>query len=271
MIFAEFWRDPGMPYVESRRACHSRACYKPHSHPTYSIGSVDSGRSVFTSVDHAPVTLRPGTVVFVPPARVHACNPSSECAWSYQMLHIDAQWLETLRSESSDIGGCHGAIEPVRIVQDDHTYRRFSALNAKLFSEDSVCEKEAVLIEFIGDCSYGSQVALSPPVSMPKHDEKLEKVLDFLHVEHTTVPTLAELAGLAGVSRYQLIRLFRAATGMTPHAWHLNHRINQARRYLCRGMPLAEVAYRLGFADQSHFQRIFKAHVGATPGDYRSF
>ncbi|WP_176518330.1 AraC family transcriptional regulator, partial [Pseudomonas faucium] len=32
---------------------------------------------------------------------------------------------------------------------------------------------------------------------------------------------------------------------------------------------LAEVAYRLGFADQSHFQRVFKAHVGVTPGQYR--
>jgi len=38
---------------------------------------------------------------------------------------------------------------------------------------------------------------------------------------------------------------------------------------LGEGLALAEVAYQLGFADQSHFQRVFKAHVGVTPGQYR--
>lgn len=28
---SEFWRDPALPWIESRRACHSRACYKAHS------------------------------------------------------------------------------------------------------------------------------------------------------------------------------------------------------------------------------------------------
>ena len=42
------WRDPRLPQVESRRACNSRACYKAHSHPTFSIGAVDAGSSLFT-------------------------------------------------------------------------------------------------------------------------------------------------------------------------------------------------------------------------------
>ena len=45
---SEIWRDPALPFVESRRACHSRACYKAHSHPTFSIGAVDAGLSWFT-------------------------------------------------------------------------------------------------------------------------------------------------------------------------------------------------------------------------------
>ncbi|MGH8464494.1 MAG: helix-turn-helix transcriptional regulator, partial [Pseudomonas sp.] len=81
---------------------------------------------------------------------------------------------------------------------------------------------------------------------------------------------LAELAALAGMGRYQLIRAFRAATGLTPHAYQLNQRVNLARRWLRGGTPVAEIAYRLGFADQSHFQRVFKAHTGITPGVYRS-
>ena len=82
--------------------------------------------------------------------------------------------------------------------------------------------------------------------------------------------SLVELARMAHMSRYQLIRAFRTATGMTPHAYQLNIRINQARDWLRQGAELADIAYRLGFADQSHFQRIFKAHAGVTPGLYRS-
>lgn len=81
--------------------------------------------------------------------------------------------------------------------------------------------------------------------------------------------SLAVLAREAGLGRYQLIRAFRAATGFTPHAYLLNARVNRGRQLLGEGQALAEVAYRLGFADQSHFQRVFKAHVGVTPGQYR--
>jgi len=81
---------------------------------------------------------------------------------------------------------------------------------------------------------------------------------------------LEQLAELAGISRYQLIRAFRAATGMTPHAYQLNQRIIQARSSLQAGEASAALAQRLGFADQAHFQRVFKAHVGVTPGLYKA-
>lgn len=80
--------------------------------------------------------------------------------------------------------------------------------------------------------------------------------------------SLNELAREGGLSRYHLLRAFRRWTGMTPHAWQLDLRIQQARRLLREGMPLAETALHLGFADQSHFQRAFKQRVAATPGEY---
>lgn len=74
---------------------------------------------------------------------------------------------------------------------------------------------------------------------------------------------------LVRLSRFQLIRAFRRVTGLTPHAWHMDQRIQQARRELRGGQPLATLAHALGFADQSHFQRVFKAHTATTPGHYR--
>ena len=108
---------------ESRRACHSRACYKAHSHPTFSIGAVDAGLSLFSGAAGGQARLTPGTLVLVPPQRVHACNPAPGYAWSYQMLHVDARWLSQLRLESELGDGGAGA--PARICREALLYQQF--------------------------------------------------------------------------------------------------------------------------------------------------
>jgi len=266
----EFWRDPALPQVESRRACGSRACYRAHSHPSFSIGAVDQGRSIFTGAAGGPVELLPGTLVFVPPTRVHACNPAPDSAWSYQMLHVDADWWQAVRQEAAPGPLDPLADEPVRLRRTPASYIRFCQLNELLFSDAGIHNKEAALVEFIGDHVCESEdrlVAASPPGA---RREQFQPVFDALREQAVDALPLGNLAALAGMSRYQLIRGFRAATGLTPHAWQLNQRINQARACLRAGKALADIAHNLGFADQSHFQRMFKAHTGVTPGSYRA-
>lgn len=266
---ASFWRDSRMPYVESRRACNSRACYRPHSHPSLSIGAVDAGTSVFTGAPQGPVVLPPRSLILVPPGRVHACNPEQGSAWSYQMLHLDAHWLHGIRQKELPRLDCWADM-PIRITHDPHLYARFCRLNALLFSEASPHDKKTALLAFIMACDHvpGQQIPLPPDAR--ECNEKLHAVLEWLGQKDADMPTLDELAHLACMSRYQVIRVFRAATGLTPYAWQLNQRINQAREQLQAGQGLAEVAYHLGFSDQSHFQRLFKAHAGVTPGRYRT-
>lgn len=81
--------------------------------------------------------------------------------------------------------------------------------------------------------------------------------------------TVRGLADACGMSSSQFIRRFQAATGMTPGCYLQNLRINGARRLLSQGIELADVAHIMGFADQAHMQRAFKAHHAMTPGDYR--
>ncbi|MGH8380835.1 AraC family transcriptional regulator [Pseudomonas sp.] len=261
-----FWRDPALPFVESRQACHSRTCYKPHSHPTFSIGAVDQGCSLFTGAGQGQARLLPGTLVFVPAHCVHACNPEPGMFWSYQMLHLDAAWLRALRLES---GQSASDGEPARISRDAFTYQRFCRLNDMLFSAVPGAEKEAALIEFLADYEAGAHQPLASSLLPQLPDSTLKALLQCLEDEGNNHLTLSELATLAGMGRYQLIRAFRAATGLTPHAYQLNQRVNLARGWLRNGTPVADIAYRLGFADQSHFQRVFKAHTGVTPGLYR--
>ncbi|MFT8809455.1 AraC family transcriptional regulator [Gluconobacter sp.] len=263
-----FWRDQSLPFVESRRACQSWACYKPHHHPTFSIGAVDEGTSVFTGAASGPVLLSPGTLVFVPASRVHACNPAPDTAWSYQMLHLDATWLQTVRQEYVRAEAMED--EPVRIVTDPVIYARLCRLNTLLFGEADPIEKEVALIEFVEDYDSEQGLLIERPLVPANLAEQIQPALDYLCAWPTVTTTLDKLAALAGMSRYQVIRAFRVVTGMTPHAWQLNQRVNLAKEWIQSENSLADVAQHLGFADQAHFQRVFKAYAGVTPGRFRA-
>ncbi len=82
--------------------------------------------------------------------------------------------------------------------------------------------------------------------------------------------SILEVAQACDLSRGYFIRAFRDTTGMTPYQWLLRERINRARELLrASNAPLAEVAIACGFADQSHFTRVFSNIVGVTPGNWR--
>ncbi len=183
------------------------------------------------------------------------------------MLHLDADWLQAVRYEYAASDST--AAEPVRIVTAPVVYARFCRLNARLFSQAAPHDKETALIEFIGDCDTRQGLCIQAPSVRSSLAKHIQPALDCLRTAPAIHIPLDKLADLAGMSRYQVIRAFRTVTGMTPHAWQLNLRINLARQRIRDGDSIADVAQGLGFADQAHFQRVFKAHVGATPGRFR--
>ena len=82
--------------------------------------------------------------------------------------------------------------------------------------------------------------------------------------------TLTELANECGLSVSYFTRAFKRSTGDAPHRWLLRQRVQHAKALLrATKMSLAEIAIACGFADQSHFSRVFRAHAGQTPGIWR--
>jgi AraC family transcriptional regulator len=82
--------------------------------------------------------------------------------------------------------------------------------------------------------------------------------------------SIAAVARACGLSRGYFIRGFKEATGQTPHQWVLSQRVEQARGMLIGSrMSLADIALACGFADQSHFTRVFSRVTGLPPGSWR--
>lgn len=207
-----------MPHVESRRACASRACYRAHSHATFSVGAVDAGGSVFSGAADGPRVLQPGCVVVVPAGRVHACNPLPDQGWNYQMLHLDAHWVHAVRNEMPAPTGNEVGMDAVRVCDDPVRYRQFCDLNALLFSSAAMEAKDAALVAFIGDLDPAQGDALEDTIDQAALQRRLAPVTTQLRQDLAHTPPLDDLARRVGMSRYQLIRAFRRATGLTPHA-----------------------------------------------------
>lgn len=92
-----------------------------------------------------------------------------------------------------------------------------------------------------------------------------------IRAEFDDPPLVRELATEAGVHPTHLTRRFKAHFGMTVTGLVRRVRVREAARLMAADdRPLARVALDAGFADQSHFCRVFKAETGLTPGQYRA-
>jgi AraC family transcriptional regulator len=99
---------------------------------------------------------------------------------------------------------------------------------------------------------------------------QLKRVHDFLLSNIGENLRLEQLADMTQLSLSHFCRSFKVATGLPPHQWILQERINKARELLLRPQArLADVAVETGFADQAHFTRAFGRAVGQSPGAWQ--
>jgi len=130
---------------------------------------------------------------------------------------------------------------------------------------DSLAHALTVRFLFLGE---RTQQQTRGPVTLTRR--KLSRVEELIESRLDADLSLQELAAEVGYSRSHFLRAFHATTGVTPHRYVLNRRIDRARQLLGEtNMSIAQVAYCCGFSSQAHLTLAFRKACGLTPGEYR--
>jgi AraC-like DNA-binding protein len=247
----------GMAGVDLVVADSARA-FGRHMHEQFGIGLIERGAQTSAS-GRGTVEAGPGDLITVNPGEVHDGRPHDASGRRWRMLYVDPA---PLLQAADDIAPGRGFEFSAPVLRDAALAARFDALFGAARRADDGLGSDAALL------------ALVAALLRPRRQTRAAVVAGVVAAREridddpAATPTLAGLAASAGLSRYQFLRAFTRLTGLPPHAYLLQRRVQQARRLVLAGLPLAEVAAASGFADQSHMTRAFARHLGITPGAF---
>jgi AraC-like DNA-binding protein len=257
--------DLGVELLQARFRTHR---YARHSHEAYAIGLTLEGIQSFRCRGAQRHGV-PGSILSINPDEMHDGHSGTADGYAYCMFYVTAATMVATMEDAAE----RPAAAPVfasPLLNDEDVTRRAARLREVLCAHGEPLERESALQELlwalfarhIESVPRSSRSHAAPPL-------QLQRVRDFLHANSRASLSLRELSAIAGMSRFRLNSAFRHAFGLPPHAYLTRLRLIAARALIEAGEPLAQVAPEVGFADQSHLTRQFKAWFGVTPGAFR--
>lgn len=211
------------------------------------------------------------TTSVLPAGRATAWSCPSET----EVLHVylDDDVLRRHINDTHDIDPANISMRDTMGAADDHIAQLAPMILRQISNVTPVTQlmldgfEQIVAAHLI---SRYSSTASPPEHAGPMDVDTLTRVMDYMRSNLDVDLSLDDLASVTSMSLYSFARAFKAATGTSPHQMLLAERVSRAAELLkSDDMPLAEIAYTVGFSSQSHMTTTFAKQMGVTPGRYR--
>jgi AraC-like DNA-binding protein len=252
------WLGPDQPvHLLAARFVHHH--YVPHTHEEFAIGVCSDGVETIR-YRGTQWTAVPGTVVVIEPGEPHTGGPAVADGFAYRAVYPTAGVL-------AEAAGGRTPHFRTPVIDDAPLAAELRRAHLALADGGDRLAAESRWIDAVATLvrRHGG------PVDRPKVVGRIAAVtMARLADDLADPPSLHEIATDLGLSRFQVVRGFRDAVGMPPYAWLAQYRVSRARALLEAGQRPAQVAARVGFADQAHLTRWFRRVVGVTPGAFRN-
>ncbi|MBD9633877.1 AraC family transcriptional regulator [Pseudomonas sp. PDM19] len=255
---AQLGDNPGFEVAGATLGGHS---FERHSHDEFVISANLRGEERVW-LDGRTFDAGPGAITTYNPGQIQGGGVDQEQPWQFVSLYVAPDQL--------------AAILGLQRLEFERPTDRLPALAAAM--ADAV---ERVLGEDAFVRQHGEErltlllakIARAMGVRLP-HESldgggRIADLQDWLAADLARQPSLDEMAAYLGLSRFHLLRSFQKQVGLSPRQWAMQLRTRRAQALLRAGRPATEVAQELGFADQSHLNRHFRAAYGVSPGNFQ--
>ncbi|PHR24465.1 MAG: hypothetical protein COA36_15610 [Desulfotalea sp.] len=259
-----YYKNSPLPGLKAL-SCANDFAFDKHIHSGHVLWLNSKGGEIFT-LQQTATLLQPGSISIIEPGVVHSNRPATANRRHLRSLYLEQdffQYLETLVT-----GTTTQEYELATRVFDNRMYWR----GALTLHEAIISGQDRLLIEEL-TLSFFPQIGAEQFADLntaARYDHRIVTLIEFMVAHIATDLSLQILATIAGCTSYHVIRLFKNAVGMSPHAYLIQIRLERARQLIDRGESIADAALTSGFSDQSHLSRRFKKRYGITPGTYAS-
>jgi AraC family transcriptional regulator len=269
-LHLEFHHQPKFEIAEHQHTMHIIACGLSDS-PEAGDGGLASGER-WLDGKREQERRRVGDIAIIPAGIPHRCNWNR--AVQFGILAIEPALLQQIGQDWVNPDRLE-LIPRFMSEQDELMQGIFSTLRKELTTGgigghllvDSL--KTALTIHLLRNyCTTSPKLS---SYSNGLSQSKLTLVKEYIKVHLDRDLKLTEIAAIAQMSPYHFLRLFKQSTGVTPHQYILQSRIDKAKYLLQQSeLSMTEIAMRVGFCDQSHLTRCFKRILGVTPKQFLS-
>ncbi len=188
------------------------------------------------------------------------------------VMQVHPEFLYSQSTDKTDLSHCfytRGKDVSNKIVLTDAERENFIFCIKRLegeksFGDDIIKNITATEILLLVNSAFVSQISGEKTIG----SEAIKKAIDYINVNFSQALTLEKIAQNSYVSVNQLCRLFNKYCGTTVAKYIASRRITEAKKLLASGKNVTDTAILCGFEDYANFIRVFKKHVGVTPGKY---
>lgn len=232
-----------------------------HSHDECVIGVNLTGEE-HVWLDRRTFRASRGDITFYNPGQIQGGGAHPGQAWSYVGLYVNEERL------AADLG-LPGLQFERALCHQPQLAEALAAAIQGTFSADAFLRERAEERLMLAVAEALSANRLRLPVAADCGHGLVATVQEWLADCLQDAPDLDQLSDVFGVSKFHLLRAFQKDTGLTPRQWAMQLRTRRSQGMLRAGLPAVAIAHDLGFADQSHFNRHFRAAYGLAPGAFQ--
>jgi AraC-like DNA-binding protein/mannose-6-phosphate isomerase-like protein (cupin superfamily) len=263
------WESPFTPDLFFIESSDMQLSYPAHVHDVMEILWVRAGHAVLACRDRC-YPMGPGDAVIIAPNEVHAGGSSGLSHFSFSSLHVP-------RAAIAALAGFQGADEDqswpmpaAHLVSGRCAEELYRDLIGGLLATRSRADEIACLGDVIGRLFRAPFANAGTVVPAADSHPAIRRAKSIINAEFTEPIDMSRLADEVNLHQRYLIPLFKTATGIPPHQYQMALRVDLGRKLLERKLSLCTIASAAGFADQSHFNRLFKRTYSMTPGIFRA-